>query len=102
MIIQQLKDRVENLCTADQEQHVKPMLIGNYRKGLTLYGMNPDTGEVYLIEMTENEARVFNPAESDLAQSSSAYTAEINPTHWHVWALNPKNAARKLIQKIEQ
>lgn len=65
-------------------------LIGSlrYRKGLKLYAINEDEN-VYLVDVLDKKVL-------DLDKGAGIKKAVINPNHRMVWALNVKNAIRKL------
>lgn len=68
-----------------------------YRKGLKLYGLDGETGRVYLVEIEENtglDSSAPITPEGNINKAGK-YKAEVNPDHKLLWALNKNNALRK-------
>lgn len=73
----------------EKEQEQKFLYSSRKQKGQTLFAFNPDDNTVYKVEI-EKESVIFKKKEKII------YKAQVNPKHPVMWALNLKNAKRKL------
>lgn len=80
------KTAIEQKTMAEQKQ--KRFAVGKYRKGLKLYAADFVRMQIYEVEIRDREGVTYG-------KKQSKKTADINPSHPHVWALNIKNAKRK-------
>ena len=85
-----LKPKIRSEVKQEKEQHQKKLLSTKYRKGLKLFALDPDKG-VYQVPIEEN--KTFNLFDK---RKTAKRKATINPKHPIVWALNFRNAERKL------
>lgn len=75
----------------EKKQEFKFIGTGNKKKGQHLFGLN-DAGCVYPVRLqTRKDFAVFNKVEK------AQHKAVINPNDKFVWAINLKNAKRKLL-----
>ena len=76
-----------------EEKNQESKWIGSTRKqkGLTLFAKDPDKNEVYAVPI---EKRVALDVTSK--KEVATHKAVVNPNHKTLWALNLKNAKRKL------
>lgn len=84
-----VKPKVVDQVKKEKEQEQKKLLTTRYRKGLKLFALNPDSFEVYEVQIEKSETFVVGQ------KSKSKRNANINPAHSHIWAMNKNNAQRK-------
>ncbi|SOC79833.1 hypothetical protein SAMN06296241_1370 [Salinimicrobium sediminis] len=79
-----------------KEQHQKKALTARYKKGMFLFGLDPDTLNVYQVPVEEKKTFVIGD------EGKSERKASIHPSHLYVWALNEKNAHRKFRNIVKE
>lgn len=90
------KTKTEQQVKKDVKKEFKFLASGKMRKGLKIFGLNPDTMEVYEVEIVKNkDLNLANGAHGN----SKAY---LNPNHHYDWSLNKKNAEKKLPKNYNQ
>ena len=87
-----LKQEVQLEQKQEKEQEYK-FLFSTKKKGgnQTLFAFNPDDNSVYKIDIQKKVA--FDPFKK---QEKGTHSAQVNPKHPMLWALNMRNAKRKL------
>lgn len=88
------KEKTEKQIKKEVKKEFKFLASGKKRKGMHIYGINPDTMEVYKVEIAKsNTLNVVTGA-------TGSHKAYLNPNHEYLWAINFANAKRKLTKKI--
>lgn len=72
----------------EEEQEQKFLYSSRKQKGQTLFAFNPDDNTVYKVDIQKKVS-------SD-EKEKGTHKAKVNPKHPVMWALNLKNAKRKL------
>ena len=67
------------------------------KEGLNLYALDNETGEIYKVQVQkrEGERKTKKDGKGNFIIEGS-HRADVNPNHKLIWALNLKNAYRKL------
>ena len=88
--------KIEKQVKKDVRKENKFLGSGKVRKGLGIYGINPDTRVIYEVELDVKRTL-------DLTKNSEhgTHRAFLNPNHQYEWALNRKNTERKLLKKLK-
>ena len=87
------RDHIAKHSEIKQKQEFKYLGATRKRKRLKLFALNHDTGEVYEVKLEVRKAY-----DVTTKRENSIYKAVINPSHKPVFALNLKNAKRKLMK----
>lgn len=85
-----IKDETSIERKTQKEQKAKKLMTGKYRKGLKLFAIDFQKMRIYEVGIQHRKDFVVGSNKKD-----SSRTADINPNHQHLWALNLKNAIRK-------
>jgi hypothetical protein len=115
----QTEQKISEEVRDEKEQEAKKFSVGGYRKGLLLFAMDNVSLGVYQVEVKkkvvkekdlswekakdEKEKKIGFVQDGDGVfagiavqnPSESSFNVNINPNHFHVWAMNKKNAMRK-------
>lgn len=91
-----LQPKIVDQVKQEKEQEQKKLIRTKYRKGLTLFGLDPDTMNVYEVKVEEEKVAVFG--EEPIVKRN----AKVNPAHKYIWAMNEKNAHRKFGNMIKK
>ena len=87
------KDHIEKHSEIKKKQEFKYLGATRKKKGLKLFALDNDTGEVYEVNLEKRKAY-----DVTTRKENSIYRAVVNPNHKPVFALNLKNAKRKLLK----
>jgi len=89
------KIKIEHRQEKKKKQEFKHIGDIPKKRGQSLYGINPDTKEVYKVIIEKKE--VFDVQKK---KETGTYKAIVNSEHRFIYALNIKNAKRKLNKLI--
>ncbi len=89
---------IQNHNTQERTEQVQKIqhILGRIRKpkGQNLYGMDPETREVYQVRL--GRTAVLESGYNKVIDVKNSYRAHIETGHYFVFAINRKNAIRKL------
>ena len=82
--------RIQQEQVVEKQQEYKFIGSGKKKRGQSLFALNPENLEVYLVPIVKREAYDITAK-----KESASLKATINPEHFFVHAINIKNAIRK-------
>jgi len=89
------KQRILSKAEARRRQEFKFLGRGVHRPGLILFGYDAERDKLYRVKIEKREAFLYD---KQRRKSTSHYRATINPEHFIFYALNEKNAKRKVLK----
>lgn len=82
--------KIQQEQVVEKQQEYKFIGSGKKKRGQSLFALNPENLEVYLVPIVKREAYDITAK-----KESASLKATINPEHFFVHAINIKNAIRK-------